>query len=67
MLRDLDAESRLDRDPEFIQDMMAYGEKQAEEFLEKALAVAGGRTGYGNPAGYQPWIRSPDRPPRKNS
>ena len=33
MLRDLDAESKLNRDAEFIQGMMAYGEEQAEEFL----------------------------------
>ena len=45
MLWDLDAESKLNRDPEFIQEMMAYGERQAEEFLNKELAVVGGRTG----------------------
>ncbi len=33
MLRDLDASSKLDRSPAFIEDMMAYGEKQAERFL----------------------------------
>ena len=44
MLRDLDAESKLNRDPEFIQELMAYGEEQAEEFLNKELAGVGGRT-----------------------
>jgi NTE family protein len=45
MLWDLDAESKLDRDPEFIQGMMAYGEKQAEEVLNKKRAGVGGRAG----------------------
>jgi NTE family protein len=35
MLRDLDAESKLDRSPSFIRGMMAYGEEQAEEFLRR--------------------------------
>jgi NTE family protein len=34
MLRELDVESKLNRDPDFIQDMMAYGEQQAEGFLK---------------------------------
>jgi predicted acylesterase/phospholipase RssA len=33
MLRDLELESKLDRRPEFIEEMKAYGEKQAGEFL----------------------------------
>lgn len=33
MLRELDAESKLDRDPAFIEELMAYGERQAAEFL----------------------------------
>ena len=49
MLRDLDAESKLDRSPSFIRGMMAYGEEQAEEFLRKEflgvpVATVGGRT-----------------------
>ncbi len=35
MLYDLDAASKLDRSQTFIQDMMAYGEEQAESFLKK--------------------------------
>lgn len=35
MLRPLDAASKLDRRPSFIQEMMAYGEEQAENFLRK--------------------------------
>lgn len=38
MLRDLDYESKLNRDPAFIQEMMTYGEEQAEEFLKKISA-----------------------------
>jgi NTE family protein len=34
MLRELDAISKLDRSPSFIREMVAYGEEQAEEFLE---------------------------------
>lgn len=33
MLKDLDAESKLNRDPEFIQGLMSYGEEKAAEFL----------------------------------
>jgi NTE family protein len=35
MLWDLDSESKLNRDPRFIQQMMAYGEDQAEAFLNE--------------------------------
>ena len=35
MLRDLDSESKLNRDPRFLQGMMAYGEDQAEAFLNE--------------------------------
>jgi NTE family protein len=35
MLRELDAESKLDREPCFIQGMIAYGEQQAEVFLQE--------------------------------
>jgi NTE family protein len=35
MLRDLDYTSKLDRSPSFIQDLMAYGEEQAEDFLKR--------------------------------
>jgi NTE family protein len=35
MTRDLDAASKLERRPSFIREMMAYGEEQAEEFLEE--------------------------------
>jgi hypothetical protein len=35
MLWDLDSESKLNRDPRFLQGMMAYGEEQAESFLNK--------------------------------
>jgi len=34
MLRELDAASKLDRRPSFIREMFAYGEQQAEGFLE---------------------------------
>jgi NTE family protein len=46
MLRDLDTASKLNRDPAFIQEMVAYGEEQAEKFLEESSPVvgAGGRT-----------------------
>lgn len=33
LLRDLDYASKLDRSPSFIQDMMDYGAKQADDFL----------------------------------
>jgi NTE family protein len=46
MLRDLDSASKLNRDPSFIQEMMAYGEEQAETFLKESSPVVGaGRTG----------------------
>jgi NTE family protein len=48
MLRNLDSESKLDRDPRFIRAMMAYGEDRARTFLDTELAgVAGvgGRAG----------------------
>lgn len=38
MLRDLDAESKLNRDPEFIRGLMSYGEKQAQEFLAREFS-----------------------------
>jgi NTE family protein len=44
MLWELDSESKLNRDPRFIQRMMAYGEDQAEAFLNKELTGVGGRT-----------------------
>ncbi len=34
MLRELDAVSKMDRRPSFIRGMFAYGEEQAERFLE---------------------------------
>jgi NTE family protein len=45
MLQDLDAESKLNRDPSFIQGMMAYGEQKAEKFLQEEFAGTGARTG----------------------
>ncbi|MDP8972350.1 MAG: patatin-like phospholipase family protein [Actinomycetota bacterium] len=45
MLRDLDTASKLNRDPSFIREMMAYGEEQAEKFLEGSLPLVGARTG----------------------
>jgi NTE family protein len=42
MLRNLDSESKLDRDPGFIRAMMAYGEDQAGAFLADELSVVGG-------------------------
>jgi NTE family protein len=45
MLWDLDSESKLNRDPRFIQGMMAYGEEQAEAFLNKELTGVSERTG----------------------
>jgi NTE family protein len=45
MLWDLDSESKLNRDPRFIQGMMAYGEEQAEAFLNRELTEVGGGTG----------------------
>src|SRR5215216_1169847 len=48
MLHDLDSESKLNRDPGFIQEMIAYGEEQAEKFMKGSfggpVAGAGGRT-----------------------
>ena len=44
MLWEVDSESTLNRAPRFIQGMMAYGEDQAEEFLNKQLTGVGGRT-----------------------
>jgi NTE family protein len=35
MLRELDLETKLDRRPEFIEEMKSYGEKQAGEFLSQ--------------------------------
>jgi NTE family protein len=35
MLRDLDHASKLDRNPSFIQDIMAYGEEKAQDFLRR--------------------------------
>ena len=35
MLRELDLDTKLDRSQEFIEEMMIYGEKQAEEFLKQ--------------------------------
>lgn len=35
MLRDLDTASKLDRNEEFIKELMRYGEEQAEDFLDK--------------------------------
>jgi NTE family protein len=43
MLRDLDAESKLNRDPEFIQGLMSYGEEKAQEFLTREFAGTGRR------------------------
>jgi hypothetical protein len=34
MLRDLNYSKKLERRLEFIQDMIAYGERQAEDFLK---------------------------------
>ncbi|MCA1728641.1 MAG: patatin-like phospholipase family protein [Actinobacteria bacterium] len=45
MLRDLDAESKLNRDPEFIQGLISYGEEQAQEFLVREFAGVGRRAG----------------------
>jgi Predicted esterase of the alpha-beta hydrolase superfamily len=42
MLRELDVESKLNRDPSFIQGMMAYGEEQAGEFLNQLRGVGAG-------------------------
>ena len=33
-LKDLEYESKLNRNPTFIQDLMNYGEKHAEDFLK---------------------------------
>ena len=45
MLRDLDTESKLNRDLEFIQGPMSYGEKRAQKFLAREFAGAGSRVG----------------------
>ena len=45
MLRDLDTASKLNRNPSFIREMMAYGQEQAEKFLKKSLPLVGARTG----------------------
>ncbi len=44
MLWELDSESKLNRDPRFIQRMVAYGEEQAVAFLNKELTGVGGRS-----------------------
>jgi NTE family protein len=40
MLREMDVESKLNRDPSFIQEMMSYGEEQAGEFLKQRAGVS---------------------------
>ncbi len=45
MLKDLDSESKLNRDPSFIRWMMDHGEDKAEEFLQGEFAGVSGRTG----------------------
>jgi NTE family protein len=46
MLRDLDSASKLNRDSSFKQEMMAYGEEQAEKFLKGSSPLVGaGSTG----------------------
>lgn len=35
MLRELDVETKIDRNPKFIEDMMNYGEEQAGEFIKQ--------------------------------
>ncbi|MDL5503742.1 MAG: patatin-like phospholipase family protein, partial [Candidatus Methanoperedens sp.] len=35
MLRELDVETKLDRNPKFIEDMMSYGEEQAGKFIKQ--------------------------------
>src|SRR5215211_4478808 len=49
MLHNLGYESKMNRDPAFIQEMIAYGEDQAEKFIKGSfagpVAGAGGRTG----------------------
>jgi NTE family protein len=51
MLWDLDSESKLNRDPRFIRSMMAYGEDQAEAFLNEELPVVVGGGGVGGRTG----------------
>lgn len=41
MLLELDSESKLNRDPQFIQGLMAYGEDQADAFLNGKLTGVG--------------------------
>ncbi|HET7272107.1 MAG TPA: patatin-like phospholipase family protein, partial [Rubrobacter sp.] len=45
LLWDLDSESKLNRDPRFIQELMAYGEDRAEAFLNRERTEVGGTTG----------------------
>ena len=40
LLRDLDYASKLDRSPSFIQEMIEYGEMQADNFLATWMAGA---------------------------
>jgi len=40
MLLDLDYESKLNRDPTFIQKMIAHGEERAEEFLKELVEAS---------------------------
>jgi hypothetical protein len=40
VLHELDVESKLDRDPSFIQGLMAYGKEQAGEFLNQRAEVS---------------------------
>ncbi len=45
MLWELNYESKLNRDPQFIQRLMTYGEEQAEAFLNKEFTGVVGRSG----------------------
>jgi NTE family protein len=40
MLREFGPESKLDRKPAFIRELMAYGEEQAENFLKELAEAA---------------------------
>jgi hypothetical protein len=40
VLHELDVESKLDRDPSFMQGLMAYGKEQAGEFLNQRAEVS---------------------------
>ena len=60
MLHDLDAESKLNRSPSFIQGLMHYGEQQAEVFLGRTCRSRREDRLRHSHIGYWTEIRRPD-------